>query len=55
MRNSIKATIMRLNKIKSEVETYISNCNDTDEDRAGDLENELECIVTAIDALENIE
>lgn len=56
MRNSIKAIIIRLQEIEKDVEGYLKNCEDTeDEERSEKLEIELEAIQNALDALEDIE
>ena len=51
-RNSVVAIIKNLEELKAKVEKYLETASD---DRANELENEVECLEMAIESLENID
>lgn len=56
MRQEIKAIIVRLEQVRDNVGSYLSNAEDRGaDDKADQLSNELDQIDTAIEALEGIE
>jgi len=58
MRNEIKAVVIKLESIQEKVEEYLDNAQDAEnpnEERVARLEEELNSIEEAIEALNNIE
>lgn len=56
MRNEIKAIIEKLRALEPKVQTYLIRAQeDSNENREETLQNELDSIQEAIEALENIE
>ena len=58
MRNEIRSIITKLENTLEKVQEYLDNAENAEypnDDRIDNLQNEIDCIQEAIEALENIE